>query len=178
MPLHRTVIVLSAVLALAACQAKAPADAPAAAAVQPAADVHAEHAAPADDAHAAHASALPPASAQPWATDAPLRAGMDGIAKAVATAAQARATGSFDASGAQALAATVDERFQYMLANCKLEPEADVALHALLAQLVAAAEAAKADPASADGVPRMQALLAEYPRYFNHAGWAPVAPAA
>lgn len=146
-----------------------------------AATAHDAHAVPATgaEAHDAHAGGpLPALPAQPYATDEPLRAGMDGVARAVAEAATAQAGGTFDASAAEKLAARVDERFQYMVANCKLAPEADVALHALLAQLMAAARAAQEDPASPEAVAHMQQLLAvEYPRYFDHAGWNP-APAA
>lgn len=170
-------IAASLALGLTACQPEPAADKPAtsapAAETAHAGDAHAQAATTADDAHAAHAEAMPlPAPpAQPWATDAPLREGMDGIASAVARAQAARQAGTFDAEQAKSLAGTVDERFKFMLANCKLEPEADVALHALLAQFVAGSRALAADPAAIAPMSHLQELLALYPRYFDHAGW-------
>ena len=169
-------------LALAACQPAAEAPAPARdhaaadphAAPQAAHDAHNAHVAPTtEQAHGAHGEAapLPPPPAQRWATDAPLREGMGGIATAVAQAQAARQAGNFGAEQANALAATVDERFAFMLANCKLDPRADATLHTLLAQLVASAKRLQADPASADAMAHMQELLAAYPRYFDHPGW-------
>ncbi len=183
---HHPLTLAALMLALAACN-------PATDAVDPptaipeaaqatgdsvAASAHDADAPPPTDAHAAHGETLPlpSAPAKPWATDAPLREGMTGIAAAVAQARAAKDAGGFGAEQAKTLAATVDERFKFMLANCKLEPEADVALHALLAQFVASSRELEADPAAAVPMAHLQELLALYPRYFDHPGW--LAPAA
>ncbi len=130
-----------------------------------AADAHADHAAHLGDA------ALPP-PATPWATDAPLRKGMGDIAAALATAKSAAADG-FTADEADAFEADVDAAFGYMLANCKLAPEADVVLHAFLAKLLGLAREVKADPTQHAAVlARMDETMAAYPRYFDHPGWA------
>ena len=131
----------------------------------PAADTHADH-----EAHLADA-ALPAPPARPWATDAPLRKGMGDIAAALDKAKSDAADG-FSADEANALEAGVDSAFRYMLANCKLEPEADVVLHAFLAKLLGLAREVKADPARHAAVlARMDETLAAYPRYFDHPGW-------
>ncbi|MGY0505399.1 hypothetical protein [Luteimonas sp. e5] len=122
------------------------------------------------DVHA-HATELPPVPQQPWATDAPLRQGMDAIAEAVTRAQDARTNGAFDADQAAALAREIETQFHFMLANCKLEPEADVALHALLAQIVAASQAVKKNPGNTSDFDAMTHVLMEYPRYFDHPSW-------
>jgi hypothetical protein len=128
-------------------------------------------------AHARHgAMALELDHGRPWATDAPLREGMERISAAVA-----RAPGGLTLSQAQALAASVDEGIAFMVRHCHLEPEADANLHILLGRLSGAAAAVKANPGAADGLPRLREALAIYPRYFAHPGWpadgAPPAPA-
>ena len=174
-------LAIAALLPLAACKPTAePAQPSAVDATAEAAHDTAAHEAPSKDEHAAHGAAveshdLPAVPAQRWATDAPLREGMQGIAEAVAQAQAAKAAGTFGAEQANALAARVEDRFQFMLANCKLEPEADVALHSLLAQFVASAKELQADPQADAALAHMDELLALYPKYFDHAGWNPQA---
>ncbi|HEY1042857.1 MAG TPA: hypothetical protein VGE60_03255 [Telluria sp.] len=102
-----------------------------------------------------------------WATDAPLRAGMERIRAAVATA---TAQGLDDAK-AQALVAAVEDGIAFMVRNCRLKPEADANLHVLLGRLAAAATAVKANPRAPDGLPSMREAIGAYPRYFDHPGW-------
>jgi hypothetical protein len=116
-----------------------------------------------------------------WATDAPLREGMERIRAAVAKASRADAPGGLTPAQAQALAASVDEGIAFMVQHCHLEPKADASLHILLGRLSGAAAAVKANPGAADGLPRLREALAMYPRYFAHPGWpadgAPPVPA-
>lgn len=125
------------------------------------------------DSHAAHAGDAAPAQPQlddgkPWATDAPLREGMARIRDAVALAdAQAPLTGD----SAAALADAVEEQVAFLIANCELEPAADATLHVLIARMLSAASMLRADPASAEGLPRLREVLHDYPRYFDHPGW-------
>lgn len=174
---------MSLALALAACRPAAqPADAP------PAAHAAAKRSAPAANAGGTHAATthagahdghpaspttvtMPPLPAQLWATDAPLREGMTGIAEAVAKAQAAERAGAFGRDEARVLASRIDERFSYMLVNCKLEPEADAALHALVARLITAARQLEVDPDAPGAMEQLHELLALYPRYFDHPGW-------
>lgn len=166
------------VLSVAACTAQVPATETHA----PTETTHDTHAAthpaqPAADAHASHEAhlvdaALPPPPAQPWATDAPLRKGMGDIAGALAQA-RAAARDGFSDEEAATFEAAVDSAFKYMLAHCKLEPQADVVLHAFLARLLGIARELKAAPAQhAEVFARMDEALAAYPEYFDHPGWA------
>lgn len=126
------------------------------------------------EAHQHEAEApLPAPPSSPWATDAPLRQGMDGIAKAIAAAETLKAAGTFGAADATLLDDSIQKQFQYMAANCKLEPQADAALHGLVAQLLKASSALKADPAGHANFETLRHVLMEYPHYFNHQGWQP-----
>ena len=125
------------------------------------------------DVHTTHRIeiALAPPPAKPWTTDAPLREGMNGIAVAVAKAQAAQEAGTFSPEQANGLANTVNERFGFMISNCKLEPEEDAALHGLLAQLIAGTQQLRSDPGSIDAMSQLQKLLNLYPHYFDHPGW-------
>ncbi len=122
--------------------------------------------------HAAHATEATPAiPAQRWATDAPLRAGMRQVSASVNILALDRA-GRLDAGRRTAAAAQIDAAIKDMIANCKLEPDADAALHGLLAKFMIGADAARKGPLSAAGLTSMQEALARYPQMFNDPDWA------
>lgn len=122
------------------------------------------------DAHADHADAglLQLDEGKPWPTDAALVEGMQRIRDAVAAA---QSAAPLDAVAATALAQTVEDQVGFLIANCRLEPAADATLHVLIARLLGAANALRADPASPDGLPVMLDTLELYPRYFAHPGW-------
>lgn len=128
------------------------------------------------DAHRHHGEGEPvllPAPATPWAADAALTEGMNRLHAAVANA---LSQPELDAAAAAHTAQQVEDGVAYLIANCRLEPEADAALHALIAGLLSGAAALREDPASETGLPRLQAMLEAYPRYFAQPGW--VAPGA
>src|SRR3970040_1621382 len=68
--------------------------------------------------------------AQRWATDAPLRTGMAKIRTAV-DALQHYERGHMGPEQAVELANQVQQQIAYMVANCKLEPQAGAALHVI-----------------------------------------------
>ena len=129
-------------------------------------------AAAAEHAHDEMHSTLRLDQGQPWATDAPLVEGMNKIRVAVK---EASALPTLDADSADALAQTVRTQVNFLIANCRLEPEADATLHVFIGQLLNAAAALGEDPASPSGLPQLQQTLREYPRYFDHPGWQPEA---
>ena len=110
-----------------------------------------------------------------WETDEPLRRGMRTIRDAAEPALQAYRRKTLTAGDARALADTVEENVRYMIANCKLEPEADAALHDLIVQMLQGASRLKTDTMASDGLPQIVAALARYPDYFKHPGWQPPA---
>lgn len=115
-------------------------------------------------AHHAHAAApeIDPGHVR-WATDAPLRDGMRRMHDAIAGVASTHP----DRARALVVAAEVDQAAAYMFANCKLEAEPDVALHGLLARLMAGAQALRQDPDDAAALLPMRAALVDYARLFD-----------
>lgn len=141
---------------------------------EPAADAEQQTHAAHGSAHAAaHAAAPLPPEGQRWATDAPLREAMLRIRDGVAARASAFHAGTLSAADGLALAAAVEGEVQFMIANCRLAPEPDAALHALIGRMLGAAEALRADPASADGLPQLAAALHDYGATFDHPNWEP-----
>jgi len=125
------------------------------------ADAHdAEHADAAT--HAAGADFVVPANHEPWTPDAPLVDGMSRVRTALADL-QAHP----QPATVVARAADIDTAIQYMFANCKLEPEPDSALHAVLARLMIGTQALHANPADFAPVPDMQAAVANYEQLFD-----------
>ena len=103
---------------------------------------------------------------QKWATDQPLRDGLDRIRELVSSA-----NLSSGASGSEALATGIRQQVDYMIANCKLAPAADETLHVMIADLLEGADLVtkKNDPQR--GLAVMRRALETYPKYFDHAGW-------
>lgn len=136
-----------------------------------------DHAAHEHDAHA-HAAHHPdaagmaiPADHVKWEPDAPLMEGMQRMRDAMGGLLH-HEMGHLNEAQVDQLATQVDEAAAYMFANCQLEAEPDVALHGLLARLMAGAEALHADPADPEPVADMRAALEDYPRLFDDPGFA------
>lgn len=141
--------------------------APAAACAQERHDGHAAHAE--HDGHAAHdvdAASQVPAGHTPWTPDAPLIEGMARVREAMTGLAH-HEMGHLGESNVLVLAGDIDDAIAYMFANCKLEAEPDIALHGVLARLMAGTQALRADPASAAPVAGMRAAVTDYARLFD-----------
>lgn len=111
---------------------------------------------------------------QRWATDEPLRIGMQRIRDAVAGTLPATEPGGLSPAQARALADTVQENVTYLIQNCRLEPKADATLHVLINQLLTGVAAVTENPASNDGMAKLAEALRDYPQYFDHPGWNPL----
>ena len=136
-------------------------------------EAHDQHAGSAShDVHAEHSQAPVLAEGQRWATDEPLRAAMTRIREAVERDAAAYYQQQLQAADAEKLATAVEQDIAYMVANCRLEPEPDAALHALIGRMMNAAAALRKDPMSDAGMPQLMAVLHEYQATFAHPGWA------
>ena len=96
---------------------------------------------------------------------------MNGAAGLVADAHR----GALSGAQATALRARIEAEVADMVAQCKLAPKADAVLHILLTEILQGAEAVAADPQSASGMPRIIEALRQYPVYFAHPGWTPLA---
>ena len=126
------------------------------------------------DAHAQHAThvadtATSPASPR-WATDAPLQRGMRDIRQAVAALEHVQ-HGHIDATQAGAFADQIQAAVNDMIANCKLAPDADAELHALLVKFVAGANQVRTGPVTLEVLKPMQEALAAYRTRFDDPGW-------
>lgn len=134
-------------------------------------------AAPAD-AHAGHASETAAIAALPdgqrWETDAPLRAGMRNLREATETLNHYE-MGHLDDVQRDNAVEKIDAAIKDMIANCKLKPEADAALHGLLTKFIAGANAARAGTFSKAELAPMQEALRQYPRMFDDHDWSEVA---
>lgn len=107
----------------------------------------------------------------PWATDAPLREGMQRIRAAVSAALPDYRRHALKPVDATVLAAEIESSTTHLFANCRLEPDADTALHGLLAQLLQGAAALRRDPAADAGLPHVLTALEKYPQLFVDAEW-------
>lgn len=97
---------------------------------------------------------------QRWATDEALRTGMQRIRDAMQQA-------------SPELVLTIRQQIDYLIANCKLEPEADATLHGIIAQLLAGVDTLEKNPSSTEGIEKIHHAVQQYPEYFDHPGWQP-----
>ena len=105
-----------------------------------------------------------------WQTDAPLRQGMENIRAAVARDVKAIHADKATPKQYEALADKVSGEVAYIVQNCKLPEDADAQLHLVIAELLAGADAMKADHRR-EGVERVVNALNRYGEFFNHPGW-------
>lgn len=113
-----------------------------------------------------HASLAAPITAPEggWASDAPLRQGMRAILDAVIAAVR-------DGGEAKVLATELRAQVRYLFANCKLEPQADAALHGILAELLQSAQRLEAGASPAEEHDALHASLQRYGQLFQHPDW-------
>lgn len=141
-------------------------------AIAQAADAHAhdEHAAHAT--HEAQSATLNLNQGERWETDEPLRKGMLEIRQAVEKASADSGTGELSALQAEELTLALDGSVDFIIEQCKLEPEADANLHVILAEILSASGALKSEPHAEDALARIHGALENYAHYFNHPDWA------
>ena len=113
----------------------------------------------------------PQAASRRHATDAPLREGMQGIRAAVDALGHYE-HGHMGPEQAAILAGQVQGHVNAIIANCRLAPEADAALHAIIVPLTTHAAALKADPSKLDEIPPMRQALGDYAARFDDPGFA------
>jgi hypothetical protein len=122
--------------------------------------------------HAAHhplpAVAPTPDSIQRWTADATLRRNMRGIRAAV-EALDHYQHGHMGPEQAMTVATKIEGHVNEIIAQCQLPPDADAALHAILAPLMSGAASLKSDPKRLDVIPPMREALEQYERQFDHA---------
>ena len=114
-----------------------------------------------------------PANHVPWKPDAPLVEGMSRVRTALAGL---EAGSHPDDATVAARAADIDAAVAYMFANCKLDTDPDIALHAVLARLMAGTAALKANPSDGSPVADMHAAMHNYAQLFDDPDRAPAIP--
>jgi hypothetical protein len=122
----------------------------------------------------APAPAAATAPARRYATDAPLREGMQGIRAAVDALGHYE-HGHMGPEQAAILAGNIQAGVNDIIAKCKLPPDADAALHAIIVPLMTQATALKQDPTKLEAIPPMRQALADYADRFDDPGFAPAA---
>jgi len=112
-----------------------------------------------------------------WATDEPLRAGMEHIRGLVESQFVAAHAGKLTPTQYSALATRIEAEVGGIVANCKLEPKADAMLHLVIADLGdGTASMTGKNPAQrpADGLAKVVQALNQYGRHFDHPGFKPI----
>ncbi|HQZ30603.1 MAG TPA: hypothetical protein PLG89_01930 [Arenimonas sp.] len=124
--------------------------------------------------HAGHAPGkLPADSGAPavrWQADEPLARGMKRL-RAATQALSHGAHGHLSAEQVKAIAAELDAAVQDMIAQCRLEPEPDAALHPLLARVLQASARLASGKFDAKAMEDLEAVLARYPVLFDDVAW-------
>lgn len=118
-----------------------------------------------------HAETAVDAPAKRHAADATLSGGMGRI-RAEVGALAAPADQPLAPAERVRHAAAVEAEVHRLIETCKLEPEADAQLHAIIVPLLAAARQLQEKPADAAPIAAMRAALAEYPKRFEDPEWA------
>lgn len=109
-----------------------------------------------------------------WQTDDALRTGMERIRTAVAHAIPEVHAGRYDAAQYRTLGETVERQVAYIVQNCKLQPDADAALHAIIAEIGKGLDVITTRSGGgrrADGVIHLARALDDYAAHFEHPGW-------
>jgi hypothetical protein len=108
-----------------------------------------------------------------WATDAPLRQGMAQLRASLGGRLKSIHQGKLSADEARALGAEIEAEVGTIVAQCKLESQADAMLHLVIADLLAAAEVLQGKhPGSSSAAARKAVgALNNYGRYFDDPQW-------
>lgn len=109
-----------------------------------------------------------------WATDAPLRKGMESIRKLMDASLHEIHEGKLSAAQYGALAKKVDAEVGGIVANCKLDPKADAQLHLVIAEIGEGVEAMEGKAKKVKrqtGAVKVIGALDKYGAHFEHPGW-------
>ena len=125
--------------------------------------------------HAAASVSATAAPAQRWAADANLSHGMAQVRASVEALGHAE-HGHMGPGQVVVLARTMDGYIGDILATCKLDPNADAALHGVLAQLLRGTDALKQGESLPAALATMRQAREQYPRLLDDPQWHALAP--
>lgn len=109
-----------------------------------------------------------------WETDAALRQGMTAIHGIVSGAIDDAHAGKMSEAKYTDVSKQVMTQFNYVVENCKLEPEADAQLHILLGNMVQGVELVEGKVAGEkrdSGLVKIAQALNSYGDFFDHPDW-------
>ena len=109
-----------------------------------------------------------------WPTDDVLRRGMNDIALAMRQSLTPIHGKVFTPAQYEALAKRIQEQVDDVVGNCKLPEQADQQLHLVLEQIIDGAARMKSGTSRDEGAMKIVRALAQYGKYFDHAGWQPL----
>lgn len=124
--------------------------------------------------HAAAAPALKLNAGKKWESDDALRQSMTKIRDSVDAKLPAVHRGKLNTAQYDALGGEIDGQIANIVANCKLDPQADAVLHVVLAGMMEGNEALQGKSPKAKrsaGVAKVVHSLEQYGKYFEHPGW-------
>lgn len=127
--------------------------------------------------HGAQAPAAKPKTLEKFESDKPLRTHMGTIRKEIQGQMKAVHAKTIKAGDYEKMSATVDKTVKSIFKDCKLKPEADAALHSILAEIMAGSSSMKAGAdldARLDGYLKVIQGLEEYARSFVDPTWKPI----
>lgn len=113
-----------------------------------------------------------------WATDEPLRQGMNAIRSSASAILPLAHAGKASNAAYDAFAREVSTRVAYIVQYCRLAPEADAQLHVAVGAIMAGAEMVEGKRKGANraaGVDKVVQALNTYGTYFDHPDWVPLA---
>ncbi|MBB4260585.1 hypothetical protein [Bradyrhizobium sp. CIR3A] len=109
-----------------------------------------------------------------WPTDDVLRRGMDDISLAMRQSLAPIHSNVFTPAQYEALATRIQAQVDDVVGNCKLPEQADQQLHLVLEQIIDGAATMKTGTSRDQGAMKIVRALAQYGKYFDHAGWQPL----
>lgn len=109
-----------------------------------------------------------------WAIDAPLSRAMTNIRNAVDKEYDAIHSNQLAEEKYAALAKKVTNEVNYMVENCKLEPEADAQLHLIIADLMEGSTAMESKTNAQHGAVKVIGAIENYVTYFDDPDFTPI----
>ncbi|CAN5492256.1 hypothetical protein BH10BDE1_BH10BDE1_23280 [soil metagenome] len=112
-----------------------------------------------------------------WDTDKPLRDGMKRIQGLMEADIRSIHESKLTDAAYSVLSQKVTLELNQIFKNCKLKPEADAALHVILAQIIAGTTQMKSEKQGSGkraGAVKVIGALDQYAKFFDHPGWKPV----
>jgi hypothetical protein len=112
---------------------------------------------------------------QKWQTDEALRTGMSQIREVIDASLPPIHAGRYSAADLSTLGDWLQEQVDFVVTNCRLPEEADLQLHAVLAQILDGINTMKKEGGQEQGAVGIVQALNAYGDHFDHPGWKPLA---